>query len=234
MTGKFILRIFFIFNLLILSGCGSYFRNRYYSDPEESYSNAVQTGPYDAIIVPGYPHSKDKWSDIVKIRVYWADYLYKKGLTRNIIFSGSAVYTPYVESEVMALYAEALGVPAEHIFTETRAEHSCENLYYSLEIAKEKGFSRVAVATDPAQTGFLKAFKRRYKMEVDFIPVVFNTLSAIEKPEPDIDEEKAFVVNFVSLPERESPFKRLRGTRGAKVNKLIKEKRKSARKKNQD
>ena len=40
--------------------------------------------------------------DVYKRQAY---YLYKNGYTKNIIFSGSAVHTPYVEAKVMRLLA---------------------------------------------------------------------------------------------------------------------------------
>ena len=99
--------------------------------------------PADVIIVPGVQYAGNKWSMVMKWRVYWSAWLYKKGLAKNIIYSGGAVYSPYTEAKIMAMYAEKLGVPAEHIFLETKAEHSTENLYYSFQLAKQKGFSLV-------------------------------------------------------------------------------------------
>jgi uncharacterized SAM-binding protein YcdF (DUF218 family) len=212
-----------------IGGCSIYY-DRFYTDPQKCYNEARYHEPFDAIIVPGFPHQKDKWSLAVKGRVYWAIFLYQHGIAKNIIFSGSAVYSPYIESEVMALYALKLGVPIEHIFTETKAEHSVENLYYSYELAQSKGFKTLALATDPAQSSFLKNFKRKFKLDVQFIPIIYDTLLAMNKINPDIEEEKAFVPNFIPITERESLFKRLRGTRGHVVKKLIRRKKRSLKK----
>lgn len=210
----FILLIMSIF----LSSCSSIFSS------EKKYRAVVRHAPFDAVIVPGFPHQKDNWSMVVKCRVYWAVYLYNKGIAKNIIFSGSAVYTPYVESEIMALYAEEMGVPREHIFIENKAEHSSENLYYSYVLAKENGFQSVAVASDVIQCGFLKRFKNKFKLnDVKFIPIVYDDLELKECPDPIINQEEAFVPNFVSLKERESFFERYRGTHGYKIKKLLKE-----------
>ncbi|MBK6774437.1 MAG: YdcF family protein [Flavobacteriales bacterium] len=65
----------------------------------------------------------------MKLRVHWAVHLFKEGVARNIIFSGGAVYTPYVEAEIMSLYAQELGVPAKHCFLDPIAEHSTENIF---------------------------------------------------------------------------------------------------------
>jgi uncharacterized SAM-binding protein YcdF (DUF218 family) len=201
---------------LFLSGCSSIL------SPEKKYESVVRNAPFDAVIVPGFPHQKDNWSMVVKCRVYWAVYLYNEGITKNIIFSGSAVYTPYVESEIMALYAEQMGVPREHIFVETKAEHSSENLYYSYVLARENGFQSVAVASDAIQCGFLKRFKRKFKLnDVQFIPIVYEDLQLNECPDPHINDQEAYVAGFVPLKERESFLMRYRCTHGYKVKKLM-------------
>ena len=98
---------------------------------------------YDVIIVPGVPFENNNWSDAMKNRVYWSKYLYDHGIAKNIIYTGSAVYSPYYEAEIMALYGEALGIQKHNIFTETKAEHSTENVYYSYKKAKKIGFKKV-------------------------------------------------------------------------------------------
>lgn len=206
-------------------------RNNFYTNPETCYTDAMVDKPYDAIIVPGFPHDTTKgWDRIVKGRVYWALFLYEKGVTKNIIFSGSAVYTPYVESKVMALYAEQLGIPKEHIFVETQAEHSTENLYYSYHLAKKQGFKTIALATDPVQSSFLVSYKRKFKLkDLKFVPILYDTLQVMTKIDPRINADSAFVKDFISLPDRESLYKRVRGTGGAKIKKLLKQQRKEAR-----
>jgi uncharacterized SAM-binding protein YcdF (DUF218 family) len=221
---------FFCAFAISFSGC-SVFYNKFYTDPDKCYKEALVKKPFDAAIVPGFPHQKDNWSQVVKGRVYWALFLYKHGMVKNIIFSGSAVYSPYIESEVMALYAQELGIPKECIFTEIKAEHSTENLYYSYELAKNKGFKTIVLATDPAQSSFLKSFKRKFKLDLQFIPILYDTLKVMNKTDPDIEEEKAFVPGFIPITEREGIFKRLRGTRGHVIKKMIRKSKKLQRKK---
>jgi uncharacterized SAM-binding protein YcdF (DUF218 family) len=177
--------------------------------------------PYDIIIVPGVPLENGKWSYTMKGRVCWSKYLYDKGVTKNVIYSGAAVYSPYYEAEIMALYAEKLGIPKEHIFTETRAEHSTENVYYSYKKAKKLGFRRIALASDQFQTKSLKRFTRlKVSDKVGFIPIVADSLEPItsKMQDPEIAISKAFVKDFKSLPERENFFKRLKGTRGLDID----------------
>lgn len=195
---------------MILAGCFTY-------TAQKKFNKALYQTPYDAIIVPGVPLENGIWSDIMKARVYWSVYLYKKGIAKNIIYSGSAVYTPYVEAQVMALYAEQLGVPKENIFTEKEAEHSTENLFYSYKLSQNLGFTNVALTSDPFQSKVLEKFAYKYDLPVDFLPVVFPILDSIPKTDPDIDESKAFVENFISIEERESTWKRFAGTRGKNI-----------------
>ncbi len=195
---------------MVMTGCFTY-------TAQKKFDKALTETAYDAIIVPGVPLENGVWSDVMKARVYWSVYLYKKGIAKNIIFSGSAVYTPYIEAQVMALYAEQLGVPKENIFIEKEAEHSTENLFYSYKLSQNLGFNNVALSSDPFQSKVLEKYAYKYDLPVDFLPVVFPILDSIPKINPDIDESKAFVENFISIEERESFLKRFAGTRGKNI-----------------
>ncbi|MEO6490422.1 MAG: YdcF family protein [Ferruginibacter sp.] len=167
------------------------------------------------IIVPGVPLENGKWDRTMKARVYWSKYLFDRGIAKNIMYSGSAVYTPYYEGIIMSLYAEAIGIPKEHIFTETRAEHSTENIYYGYYKSKQLGFKKIALATDPFQAKQLNSFaKLRLGNSVGVIPIVFDTLRAMEPmmTDPVINYQLAFEPNFISIVKRESRWKRIKGT----------------------
>jgi hypothetical protein len=177
---------------------------------------------FDVGIVPGVPFVQDKWNLIMKARVCWAKFLFDKGIIRNVIFSGAAVYTPYVEGEIMAMYAIAMGIPPEHVFVESDAEHSTENILYSFRIAKKKCFNTVAIVSDSCQSRMLSSYAlKKVSKEISLIPVVYSYLDKYIAPlqEPVIDPKPAFVENFVALPERESLRKRLNGTRGNNAKK---------------
>jgi uncharacterized SAM-binding protein YcdF (DUF218 family) len=215
---KIMIRILMAVGILVITGylCTSCFNYR----AAKTYKKNVSLQPFDAIIVPGVPFENDKWSDIMKIRVYWSHYLYSEGIARNIIYSGSAVYSPYIESKIMALYGQELGIPKENIFVETKAEHSTENLYYSFHLARDKGFKKIAVATDPFQSAMLVRFAKKRNLDVHFLPIVFDTLKKIEKYDPQINPQSAYVENFVPLPERESFMERMSGTMGNKIEEV--------------
>lgn len=178
-----------------------------------------KNGPYDVIIVPGIPYDEEKGAGmIMKARIAWANYLVSKGIAKNVIFSGSAVYSPYIESRIMAIYAEELGIPAENIFCETEAEHSVENVVYSLRLAEKLGFKKIAIATGPFQSMFLSTYVKDHNLQVSFIPL---SLPALGNAEPvnftKIDPSPAHVDEFVSLTERESKEERHEGTMGNKI-----------------
>jgi uncharacterized SAM-binding protein YcdF (DUF218 family) len=184
---------------------------------KKSYEHATASKPYDAIIVPGLPYDKDKTSSVMKMRMFWAKYLYDSGFTRNIIFSGGAVYTPFVESIAMKVMADSLGIPSKYTFSETEAEHSTENVYYSWKMAQGLGFKKIAVATDPFQAKMLKRFMRKHTPGVDIIPIIYDKIDLKTQELPLIDTTSSFRRDFVSLKEREGFFERFRKTMGKRI-----------------
>src|SRR6218665_3373110 len=135
-----------------------------YTKPDPSLKDVEEkrkNDPYDVIIVPGVPYQYASMRSVLKARVLWAKYLYDNKFTKNIIFSGSSVYSPYIEGEIMRIYADSLGIPAAHTFAETEAEHSTENIYYSLLMAQKMGFKKIAVATDKYQAVIINNFIKR-------------------------------------------------------------------------
>lgn len=183
----------------------------------KAYEIAEPNMPFDAIIVPGVPYDT-AWSQVMKMRVLWSVELYKKGATNKIIYSGSSVYSPYVEAEIMALYGQKLGVPKEDIIIEPRAEHSTENLWYGYHLAKEHGLENIALATDPFQNAMLKSFANRKDIPMDFVPVIIDQLKPVfEKTNVQIDPTTAYVDDFVSIVDRESRTKRWMGTMGLNI-----------------
>lgn len=219
--------------IFIFSSCSVYY-NLFYADPVKCFAKAQNIKPYDAIVVPGYPHTKGELNTVLKMRLKWGVYLYKNAYCKNIIFSGSAVHSPYVEAKIMAMYAASCGVPDSNIFIEDKAEHTTENIYYANKIAKQKGWNKIALATDPAQASFMKPFRRKFKIKMDLLPVLSDSSFNYNPGFGSIDEEKAFVQNFIPLKEREGMLKSLRGTRGHTVKKMMRrERRETRRLKNQ-
>jgi hypothetical protein len=144
------------------------------------------------------------------------------GIAKNIIFSGAAVSTPYYEGKAMKIVADSLGVPAAHTFSEIKAEHSTENAWYGMKMAKKMGFKRVALAADPFQVKMLRKFLRKRCENMDYIPIVYDSIihdrNNWHAQMPKVDFSGAFEPKFVKLSDRESFFTRFAGTRGKHIN----------------
>lgn len=182
-----------------------------------SYARAMKEIPYDVIIVPGVPYEPKSVSSVMQMRILWAKHLYDSGYAKNIIFSGSAVYSPFVEAVAMKVIADSLGISSDHTYSESKAEHSTENVFYSWKMAKSMGFKKIALATDPFQSVMLGSFIKKYCPDVKSIPIVFDKISLADNPLPAIDTTSAYVAGFVSIVERETFWKRFAGTRGKRV-----------------
>lgn len=201
-------------------GCALCFLSSYY-DPKATKKKSERLKekvPYDVIIVPGVPYQDPKLKVILKARILWAKYLFDNGIAKNIIFSGSAVYNPYVEGVMMRIYADSLGIPSANTFSEIQAEHSTENIYYSLLMAKKLGFKRIAVATDQYQAIIIRNFMKKKCPEMEVLPIEYSKIKLITSAWPNIDPSSACVDNFVSLVEREDLVKRFKGTLGKNIS----------------
>lgn len=184
---------------LAMSSCGLI--NRAANNTGKDY---LVNAPFDAIIVPGLPFKEGKINTIFKARVLWAKWLFDRKVAKNIIFSGSAVHSPYVEAQAMKIMADSLGIPSNHTFVETRAEHSTENIDFGIQLAHQLGFKKVAVATDPFQVLFLRRFTQKSKYNVALIPFPLQLIRVYHKQSvPQINASKAFVKDFVPLDKRE-------------------------------
>jgi hypothetical protein len=185
-----------------------------------SYAQAKKNDKiYDAIIIPGYPFDPDgEMNAIYRMRLAWAFELYETGRTQYIILSGGAVHSPYVEAEIFAMYLMGKGIPADKLILESRAEHSLENVFYSMEIAEEYGFEKVAVATDMWQSGmiqFLAMVEKHDVSNVDFLPAKFNLVNRYWKSfDFEIDHVLAHKEEFVPLVARKDKKTRRQGTHG--------------------
>lgn len=207
---------FSIILLIFFAGCKINNPEKYYSKAQQEYA------PFDAIIVPGVPFEDSTWQNTMKLRVYWAKYLWDQGMTKNIIFSGGAVYTKYSECKIMKLYAIEMGIPEENIYLDSLAEHSTENVYYSYHIAQKYGLNNIAVASDPYQTKALKTFvkkvNRKLDTDIQLLPAMMDTILAMPMPDYVIDYETATGCNFVNITETQSFWYRFRGTLGLHID----------------
>ena len=201
--------------LLITSSCAST------KSSIKQFEIAKKAAPYDVVIVPGTPYGDGSLSTILSARIAWAIYLYNNGLTKHIIFSGAAVGTPYYEGAAMKIIADSTGLPPDVSFAEIKAEHSTENAWYGMKLARKLGFKKIALATDPFQSAQLKKFLRKRCHNMSVVPVVFKWLPGGREANfnlhPQIDPASAHVPQFVALAARENFWERFRGTLGKHI-----------------
>jgi uncharacterized SAM-binding protein YcdF (DUF218 family) len=215
---KMTLRLGMLFSILAISCYSCSYSAR---TAKKLFLQAEKNAPYELIVVPGVPLENGQWTSTMKARVVWSVYLFKKGITKNIVFSGAAVSTPYVEAAVMAAYARALGVPAEHVYTEPIAEHSTENIYYGYKKGRSLGFKKIALASDPFQTKMLAGFAaKKLEGDIGLIPMVYDSLQIAinEVGAINLNLDSLEVKPFRPLKDREGFSKRFRGTRGKNIN----------------
>lgn len=203
------------FLLLLFSSC--YF---FGPTPRKLLQKAELVKPIDIVIVPGLPLFHGKWDTLLKSRILWSHYLYKKGIVTNVLYSGNAVYTPWVEGPSMALFAGQLGVKREHIVIDTIAEHSTENLFYGYQLAKKMGCKTIAIATDPFQCAMLHKYaKKNFNETIYFIPIIYDSIKPLMGCDITIDTALTFRKNFIPIEERMDYKNRLKGTTGKNIPK---------------
>jgi hypothetical protein len=206
----------FIYSIVLFLFTSCYF---FGPSPKSRLAKRSQLDTIDVAIVPGLPLHHGIWDTLLKSRILWSEFLYRKGYVKHLIYSGNAVYTPWVESETMKLYAVKLGIKKEDVLIDTLAEHSTENLFYSYQLAISKGYKSIAVATDPFQCAMLHKFaKKSFNKSIILLPIVFDSIRQKMAVEITIDTVETKKTVFTPLAERQSYKDRLNGTRGKNIN----------------
>ena len=189
--------------VLLLTGCDII--KQQLSAP---YIRNLSSAPFDVVIVPGVPFDSGKVSVIYKARLLWVKALFDKGIAKNIIFSGAATHNAYVEGQTMKIMADALGIPTENTFVESSALHSVENVAYSVALAHQLGFKKIAVATDPFQSYYLKHHLADDNFKVALLPFSLDSMPVyFKRTLPQVDVTSARVENFIPLEKRELALK---------------------------
>lgn len=170
-----------------------------------SYTRAIKHAPYDVVIVPGFPyHYATKDSILLNLRLFWAKELYEKGITKNIIFSGAAVHTPYNEGIILKIMADSLGIPATHTFVEPEALHTTTNAKLGKKLAQKLGFKKIAAATDPFQFAYMRVLMWFAAPGVPILTFTPDTPTVQKylRPLPIVNERDALVKDFIPLKQR--------------------------------
>lgn len=207
--------IVFVLSSLLLSSC--FFLG---PSPRKLFQTAESVKPIDIAIVPGLPLYHGKLDTLLKSRLLWSHFLFKKGIISNVLYSGNAVYTPWVEGTSMALFANLLGIKNENILIDTIAEHSTENLFYGYHQAKKMGYKTIAIATDPFQCAMLHKYaKKNFNETIYFIPIIYDSIKPQMSMFLEIDTTLTIKKNFISIEERLDYKDRLKGTTGNSIKK---------------
>ncbi|MDD5545955.1 MAG: ElyC/SanA/YdcF family protein [Candidatus Omnitrophica bacterium] len=109
-------------------------------------------------------------------RTEYAVELYKAGFAKNIIFSSGYMYI-FKEPVMMKVIAVSLGVPEDAIILEDKAMSTYQNVVFSEEILKNKGWNKILVVSSPYHMRRVSlVFKKTGKgLEVAYTPVKKNS-----------------------------------------------------------
>ena len=124
----------------------------------------------DCVIICGYPADDDgRISEVLKSRVDEGIALYKDGLVKTMIMSGTAAHNQYVEAIVMKDYAILQGVKSEDILLETKAKSTYHNMLYSKDIVEEKGIKTCYVITNSWHLRKADYYSRKFGFDYEMI-----------------------------------------------------------------
>ncbi|MFT3770122.1 MAG: ATP-binding protein [Minicystis sp.] len=104
---------------------------------------------HDVIIVLGCPNDADGKPSSCQIqRADIAVSLRDAGFGDRFITTGGAVHNAWVEADTLRDLLIERGVAASDVFTDSKAEHTDENIYYATQIMKAQGFTNALVVSE--------------------------------------------------------------------------------------
>ena len=86
-----------------------------------------------------------------------------------------------------------------------------------MKMARQMGFKRIGLATDPFQSQMLESLIEKYCPGIELVPIVYSKIRSEGDKIPKIDPAGAAVNDFVSLEERETRTQRHMGTKGRRI-----------------
>ena len=106
---------------------------------------------FDAIIVLGNPANPDgSPAPEMRERVLEGIREYRCGIAPRLIMTGAAAHNQYTEARIMADFARGQGVPAGNLILEPRALNTIQNIFYSAEIMRARGWRSAEVVSSPS------------------------------------------------------------------------------------
>lgn len=116
---------------------------------EKPAATACVAAPHDAIIVLGCPNDDDGAPSACQTkRADLAVALKDAGFGNRFITTGAAVHNAYVEADTLRDLLVARGIAPADILTDTKAEHTDENLYYATQIMQAQGWTNALVVSE--------------------------------------------------------------------------------------
>ncbi len=104
----------------------------------------------DVIIVLGAGTHNGELSPIFKERINHSLYLYEKGISQTIIFTGGfGKHQVKSDSQIAKEYAMAKGIPESHIIIEDRSKYTIENITESKLIMDLLDMKTALLVSDP-------------------------------------------------------------------------------------
>ena len=114
------------------------------------YSSLYFETKSDVIIVLGAGTQNGKLSPIFKERINHSLYLYEKGISQTILFTGGfGKHQLKSDSQVAKEYAMAKGIPESHILIEERSKYTIENITESKLIMDALDMKTALLVSDP-------------------------------------------------------------------------------------
>lgn len=146
----------------------------------------TQLDRFDAIVVLGSPADSDGNPTPTQLaRVTEAVREYERGVAPRLIMSGGPARNRFVEAQIMARTAEAQGVPASAIFTDSRALNTIQNTCNAARLMQAHGWSSAEVVSSPShlpRTGLI----------LSRLPIAWRTHAAPPlEPQSQFDTESA-------------------------------------------
>ena len=142
-----LLKIAFVLVVLLFVGTVLATLVSYRSIPSEN----TRATHFDTIIVLGTPARPDgSPSPEQRERTLEGVREYKAGVAPTLIFTGGSAHNEFIEAHIMAVLAEAQGVPSSAILEEGRAQNTIQNIFYSQRIMAEHNWSSAEVVSSPS------------------------------------------------------------------------------------
>jgi hypothetical protein len=114
-------------------------------------ADACVSALHDVIIVLGCPNNSDGTPATCQTsRADIAVSLMNAGLGSRFITTGGAVHNAYVEADTLRQLLIDRGIASSQIWTDTLAQHTDENIYYSTLIMQTQGWTNALVVSEDA------------------------------------------------------------------------------------